>query len=332
MKKIILVAFLIIFIVIAKAQGLIFDSTAFSQREQIEETRAELPLSASLKMYTPLLYPQVNSTCVAHSFANARTILFAKQLNWTDKNKITRLSFSPYYIYYRNKDAGDIECKVGLNIESAAKDVLNNGIAPIVEVEYPNYYPFSDKALCIENNGISYPPSMAKDVEVAKKYKIDMIYRVSSVTGLKTALASGMPVILCMYAPESFNKLRGDIWIPQASDKIERKNGHALIAIGYDENKYGGAIEIMNSWGDTWGNKGFTWVKYKDYLKWFVGGYALYCESDQKIKATNNPDFKPEKAKIEKKVMKLKSNDGKSKVKFDNSEYIKSFQSSDNKE
>ncbi len=49
-------------------------------------------------------------------------------------------------------------------------------------------------------------------------------------------------------------------------------------------------------------------------------------------KATNNPDFKPEKAKIEKKVMKLKSNDGKSKVKFDNSEYIKSFQSSDNKE
>lgn len=325
MKKIITFVFLLFFIFSVKAQGLIFDSTAFSQREQIEETRAELPSSASLKMYTPLLYPQVNSTCVAHSFANARTILYAKQLNYTDKNKITSLSFSPFFIYYRNKDIGDIDCKVGLNIEFAARDVLNNGIAPLVEVEYPNYYPFTVNALCLENKGTSYPPSMATDLAVAQKYKVDMIYRVASITGLKTALAAGMPVILCLFAPESFNKLKGNIWIPQPLDKIEKKNGHALVAVGYDDDKYGGAIELMNSWGDTWGNKGFTWIKYNDYLKWFVGGYALYSEKDVKIKGTNNTDFKPEKAKVEKKVMKLDSNDGKSKIKFDNALFIKSF-------
>ena len=99
MKKIITSVVFIFLIVNVKAQGLIFDSTEFSKREKIEETRTELPMSASLKKYTSLLYPQVGSTCVAHSFANARTILYAKKMNWTDKKKITGLSFSPYYIY-----------------------------------------------------------------------------------------------------------------------------------------------------------------------------------------------------------------------------------------
>ena len=51
---------------------------------------------------------------------------------------------------------------------------------------------------------------------------------------------------------------------------------HAVLAIGYDDTKYGGCIEIMNSWGDTWGNKGFISVKYKDFTKFFIGGYAFY--------------------------------------------------------
>ena len=323
--------FVFIFIgTVNKAQGLIFDSTEFSKREKIEETRTELPISVSLKKYTPLLYPQVGSTCVAHSFSNARTILLAKSLNWADIKKITSLSFSPYYIYYRNKEYGDVNCSSGLNIESTAKDILNNGFAPIVEVEYPHYYPFTDTALCIEGKGSIYPPTLSEDMAYAKKFKIDEIYRVTSIMELKTALAAGMPVILCMYSTSSFKKLKGDIWIPQITDKIDKNMGHSLIAIGYDETKYGGAIELMNSWGDTWGNKGFVWVKYKDYIKWFLGGYALYVDNSIKLKDANNPEFKPKAAKIEKKIMKVNSYDGKSKIKFDNSEFIKAFQSPKN--
>ena len=173
---------------------------------------------------------------------------------------------------------------------------------------------------------------MSSDSVTAQKFKIDEIYRVTSITELKTALAAGMPVILCMYSTTSFKKVKGDIWIPQITDKIDNKMGHSLIAIGYDEAKYGGAIELMNSWGDTWGNKGFVWVKYKDYIKWFLGGYALYVDNSMKLKGTNNPEFKPERAKIEKKIMKVNSYDGKNKIKFDNSNFIKSFQSSENKD
>ena len=62
---------------------------------------------------------------------------------------------------------------------------------------------------------------------------------------------------------------------------------HAVLAIGYDDTKYGGCIEIMNSWGDTWGNKGFLSVKYNDYAKFFVGGYAFYMKDD-KLPLKNN--------------------------------------------
>jgi hypothetical protein len=191
--------------------------------------------------------------------------------------KITSLSFSPFYIYYRNKEEGDFNCESGLNIETAAQDLLDNGFAPLKEVEYPNYYPFSEKALCIEDSGNVFPPSMANDLIEAQKFKVDEIYRVTTIAEVKTALSAGMPVILCMYPPNSFIKLKGEIWIPQLTDKIDKNEGHSLIAVGYDDLKYGGSIEIMNSWGEAWGNKGFARVKYKDYLKWFFGGLCIVC-------------------------------------------------------
>lgn len=139
MKKLCLVAFTFIFLFDKTfSQGLIFDSVQFASRTSVKITRGPLPKIFSLKKFTPVLYPQVGSTCVAQSFATARTILEAKNLGWTDKQKITGLYFSPYYIYYRNKSEQDIGCTYGLNVEDAAKDVLKNGFAPLADVEYPN--------------------------------------------------------------------------------------------------------------------------------------------------------------------------------------------------
>lgn len=43
-----------------------------------------------------------------------------------------------------------------------------------------------------------------------------------------------------------------------------RISGHAMCIIGYDDSKFGGAFEVMNSWGDNWGDDGYFWVKYSD--------------------------------------------------------------------
>ena len=57
-----------------------------------------------------------------------------------------------------------------------------------------------------------------------------------------------------------------------------------------------------------------------------MGGYALYVNNGMLLKYNNNPEFKPKAAKIDKKIMKVNSYDGKSKIQFDNSKFIKSFQ------
>ena len=96
MKKILLICLGLLFTnLYSEAQGMIFDQEDLSKRQKFGVLRGTLPVKASLKEYTPLLYPQVGSTCVGHSFANARTILLARSLKWTDKQKITGLSFSP---------------------------------------------------------------------------------------------------------------------------------------------------------------------------------------------------------------------------------------------
>lgn len=266
----------------AFSQGIIFDSAQFAQRESIRITRGVLPRSYSLKKYTPIGYPQVGSTCVAHSFATARTILAAKSLGWTDKQKITSLYFSPYYIYFRNKMSGDVNCSYGLNVEETAKDVLENGFAPIANVEYPYYYPFTKQSLCMDNTGSSYPESMRQAEDVASKYKINEIYTVKTIQQLKTALSKGMPVAVVLFPPPSFTNAKTDLWTSSPTEFLNKGiMAHAVLAIGYDDTKYGGCIEIMNSWGDTWGNKGFLSVKYKDYQKFFVGGYAFYMKENK---------------------------------------------------
>lgn len=264
------------------SQGIIFDSVEFANRERVKITRSPLPKAYSLKKYTPIGYPQVGSTCVGHSFATARTILAAKSLGITDKQKITGMSFSPYFIYYRNKFDEDINCAYGLNVEKAAKDVLLNGFAPLADVEYPSYYPFTKETLCMDKSGTSYPPSMQEDENVASKYKIDEIYAVNTLAQLKTALSKGMPVVVILFPPPSFNSAKSDLMVSPATELINRNTmAHAVLAVGYDDVKYGGAIEIMNSWGDTWGNKGFLSIKYKDYEKFFVGGYAFYMKDNK---------------------------------------------------
>jgi hypothetical protein len=53
-----------------------------------------------------------------------------------------------------------------------------------------------------------------------------------------------------------------DCWTPPDNEKSLGGLGHAVCIISYDDNKYGGAYEIMNSWGESWGNGGYTWIAY----------------------------------------------------------------------
>ncbi len=261
------------------AQGFIFDKEKYEQRDVVEALRSPMPTSVSLKQYTPYIYPQDNSTCVAQSYANAMTILFARQLGKTNKDEISLLRPSPFFIYYTNKLHSDYYCNVGLDAELTALNLMMHGVVPMMMVEYPNYYPFTNNVLCS-----SYPPVYDEDVKQAIKVKPTNIYRIQNLMNIKDALASGMPVVIGMNVPASFTNCKSYLWTPSYTDNINNSYGHAMTIIGYNDNIYGGSFEVMNSWGEDWGVNGYVWIRYSDAAKWIVAGWAVERETGTRFK------------------------------------------------
>jgi C1A family cysteine protease len=66
---------------------------------------------------------------------------------------------------------------------------------------------------------------------------------------------------------------RKDIPYPTNNDSV--LGGHAVMAVGYDDNRMiggkKGALLIRNSWGTGWGEQGYGWMPY-DYV---VHGIAV---------------------------------------------------------
>ncbi|TAE68527.1 MAG: DUF4384 domain-containing protein, partial [Bacteroidetes bacterium] len=97
---------------------------------------------------------------------------------------------------------------------------------------------------------------------------------------VKKVLAGGNPVVIGVGVTNSFKRAKGiEHWqLKEAFNAKEAEEGHAMTVVGYDDDKFGGAFEIMNSWGTAWGKGGFVWISYKDFEKICFQAYAMQAE------------------------------------------------------
>jgi C1A family cysteine protease len=94
---------------------------------------------------------------------------------------------------------------------------------------------------------------------------------------VKTNIAASLP---CMFGFTVYSSIEqagqtGRIPFPSPGDRLV--GGHAVLAVGYDDNLKiknndsglvtKGALMIQNSWGTSWGEKGFGWLPYDYILK-----------------------------------------------------------------
>ena len=89
-----------------------------------------------------------------------------------------------------------------------------------------------------------------------------------SVDAIKSALVDKKVVWLGIPVKSNFLKHKGEDVITFDPD-FQHKGGHAVLIVGYNESKQ--AFRIVNSWGTTWGDKGYGWMSYQ-YLydaDWF---------------------------------------------------------------
>lgn len=240
---------------------------------------AAVPTEYSLKEYIPEPLSQGQyGTCVGWASSNARTILYAKGNNIKGTKNISNIRFSPGFIYHNIK-LDKSGCTNGSYIEDAMYLLKNEGVVKLSNLS----------ELC--------PTSIDPFVKSqAAKYKIDNYTRlfdyVSSgndrIQAIKKSISEGNPVVFGMKTPPSFHTC-GEVWTPSESSSGSY-GGHAMCLIGYDDNKFGGAFEILNSWGDAWGSNGLTWIRYNDFAQFVHTAFEIA----DNIKPTPNPTPDPE--------------------------------------
>ena len=322
MKKLFIFFFLSALVIKSQAQGLIFDSVAFNKTPELSVERGILPSSYTLEKYLPILLVQKESTCVAVSFSLARTMMLAIEDNITDKSKITRLHFSPYFVYYLARKKDDLQCSTGLNPTTVGDIAKSIGFERLINVEYPKYYPFADNDLC-PNNIDFFPPELDEHLKNAKRYKINELYGTKNIEGVKYSISHNMPVVLGLQIPKSFEKVKTKLWMPLPSENRTKSiGGHAVVAIAYNDNLYGGSVLIANSWGETWGSKGLTWIRYKDLKRWMDGAFIM--EPTYSYKSDASADLPKSTINIKSQTFKVKQFG--SKYIYDNKGLLKVFE------
>lgn len=290
MKNICIIIVVIVFFVpklhAQHFMGALLDDAAYEDIPQkpklLMRSYTNIPSAHSLMKYCPTALNQGDyGTCTSWSSTYcARTILEAINNNWTDKSQIDNEAFAPIFVYALIKDTKDYNCSEGTYIGKA--------LATLKEIGAPKKKSFN--VMCADD----IPQALYTE---ANQNKIDGYTRLfntyssssEKIGNVKKAIAENRPVIICMECYESFNDPK-DLWSGE-HDKL--RGYHAMCVIGYDDNKYGGAFQIMNSWGDKWGTDGYVWVKYEDFSSSVRYAYEMYMNKKPKPKPQPVPQPTP---------------------------------------
>ena len=232
---------------------------------------AKLPSHFSLSDYCVVGSQGESSSCTGFAVANgAMSILYNIVNGVTKFNERWVHRFDPFYIYSSLKDPNDLECIAngGCNCGSLiyeALDIIENYGCKKLYL-YPN----------LECGSTLNKTNLRSLVDVTGNYSIDgyanLIEYKETSSGYKTKVdiklikevLNGLnPVIGGIRVGNDFNNLSANNYAYSAPQGSVGR--HAITIIGYDDNKFGGAFHVLNSYGSDWGDDGYFWISYKDF-------------------------------------------------------------------
>lgn len=207
-----------------------------------------LPPSVDLRTKFPPVLNQGNiGSCVAHAVGNAH--LYSQKV----QNAPTLFLPSRLFIYYNARaKINAINSDSGCTIRDAIKSIGRQGAPP------ESCWPYIEKKFREKAPRACY-------MEALKHQAIDYRRVLQSLSQLKNCLAAGQPFVFGFSVFESFESAAvsrtGKAPMPATNEDM--LGGHAVLCIGYDDHSR--RFIIQNSWGVSWGNKGYFTLPY-EYL------------------------------------------------------------------
>jgi C1A family cysteine protease len=154
------------------------------------------------------------------------------------------------------------------------------GALALCGVPPEKYWPYTDRKPDFDEEPSSFVYAVADNYEAIRYFCHDPLGRNVSpaqvLASAKRFLAAGIPSMFGFFGFPSFGHSNVAGGIPYPCPGEQAGWGHAIVAVGYDNNKRikntkcnketKGALLIRNSWGTGWGDNGYGWLPYKYVL------------------------------------------------------------------
>ena len=248
--------------------GLVKEDGEYLTLERTFPEKNTLPHQYSLYQYSPKAGNQLKlqtSAGWATGYYGA-TILVADQKRWSDKDFITRNSFSPIYNYAEVNKFND--CENPVSLIKVLEHLKSNGLPKFLDfLEFcPEEVTAEAKSKALQHNFFNYHKLFELNDPAPLK-----------INSIKYSIYIDRPVIAAMHVPQSFASAN-DFWVPKEHFSNELPL-HAICMLGFDDEKFGGSFQIINSWGGDWGDEGVSWVRYDDLIPFLRYGFGLSIDN-----------------------------------------------------
>lgn len=160
---------------------------------------------------------------------------------------------SRLFIYYEERRRIDqVKLDNGAYLRDGMKVIAKKGVCTEIT------WPYDVAKFAVKPSDKSY--TEAKLHQAIEYKRIN-----NSVLTMKQCLADGYPFVFGFTVYESFysDTVRKTGVMPMPAKSEKAHGGHAVMAIGYDEEKK--CFIVRNSWGTWWGDKGYFYMPY-DYI------------------------------------------------------------------
>lgn len=220
--------------------------------------RIKLPSSVPILGVTNKIENQgALSSCTGNASTSALEIL----LGLTARSRL--------FAYYNARALGDpswTSIDDGAYIRDAIKGLFKFGVPT------ERAWSYSPRFVNVSPTADAYRKAEPVKTQLAEGYEYA---RVGSLYQLKLALSQGLPVVFGFEVTAEFDNIgrgyKNVLPLPAANDEL--LGGHAVVAVGYDDNPPGQEpfIWVRNSWGRTWGDNGL----FRMDQRWFTDSRRL---------------------------------------------------------